>query len=190
MGARLSFMPAAIALAPALLTASTLLAAWSGASLLLQAVLGTLALLVATALLMHIFRLTLKSEHRGALRYARLHILLHVVPALLLAFYLGGPPPAPARLFLVLSLVCFFYTGTQTWRALAAIFPSTLLYRLFSRGNSAFLTSFPLLYLGTLVFSDTISFGLVWKVALFYFSIHFMLLGAATLKIESDLSSA
>ncbi len=153
-----------------------------------------LALLVVTAcsiftLLLRLYLAIGRSSYRNNLGVARLHLALHLVPLFFFALYLSGATPSWGPPVLVLLLTLFFASGRQAWKELANLFPSTLLYQLFKRGNAAFMTSFPLLYLASLTVPNFVTFSTIKSVALFYFSIHFMILGIACLKIRADLQS-
>lgn len=114
---------------------------------------------------------------------------MHFVPLAYFGLYLREISSPWLNFILVTLLVIFFLSGKVAWRELGDQYPSTLLYRMFYRGNTAFMTSFPLLYLLTLLIPDIVNSSLIDTVAVFYFSIHFILLGVSCLKIKFDLRS-
>ena len=138
-------------------------------------------------LLLRVAGITRKSQYAGELAIARVHILLHLAPLVFFLALQSGISALWVQPGLVLLLVLFFFSGRKTWQVLAGLYPATHLYRIFYRANSVFLLSFPALYLGSLLLPDLLAFGLITRMAIFYFSVHFSILGVSSLKIESDL---
>jgi len=142
---------------------------------------------VIFALLFHLYLATRRSPYSQQLRSARVHLLAHFVP---FAFFVAPASEIRPSWFnpvMTALLFLFFLSGRKTWMVLESLFPSTRLYHIFYRANSAFMVSIPLLYLACLVIPEVVTFVLIEKIALFYFSIHFLILGVSSLKLESDL---
>lgn len=179
-----------LALISAFLVLLTLYAALTGEASTTTWSLFLLAVAAIIWLLLNLYRTTMKSSRSPQLRKIRLHIIMHFVPMVYFGLSLGGISFSWLNLISVILLAMFFLSGRVAWAELGEQYPSTLLYQIFYRGNTAFMTSFPVLYLVTLLFPQSVDFDLIEKVAVFYFSIHFILLGVSCLKIESDLRSA
>jgi hypothetical protein len=178
-----------VAIMPATAVILTLAAAYVRVAHGIQTTLFSITTCIMLGLLLHLYLVISRSVHSRALAPARLHLLLHLVPLIFFLIYLSGPASSLVIPVLVLLFVLFFASGRKTWGVLSKRFPSTLLYRIFYRGNTAFLISFPLLYLASLVAPGSVTFFTIKSVALFYFPIHFMMLGLASVKIQSDLRS-
>lgn len=176
-----------VTIIPVAAVSLTLAAAYLGVANRLQTILITTSACILLGLLIRLYHVTSCSADRRALAPVRLHLLLHLVPLVFLLIYLSGANSPWVKPLLVLLLALFFASGRKTWRLLSGLFPSTVLYRIFYRGNSAFLIWFPLLYLASLIVPDFVTFSTIKRVALFYFSIHFMMVGLTSVKIESDL---
>ena len=131
--------------------------------------------------------MTKRSQYAQELAITRVHILLHLVPLIFLVTLQIGISASWLQPGLVMLFVLFFASGKKTWQVLGQLFPSTHLYRIFHRANSVFLWSFPVLYLASLLLPDLVSTGLITRMAVFYFSVHFTILGVSSLKIEADL---
>lgn len=179
-----------IGLLPAALVILTLLAGELDSTGQAQRALFAISGCTAAALLLRLSLVIRRSPRSEQLRPALIHLALHVVPLLFFLSTLWGSSAPWVPPVIVALFVLFFATGKMAWQCLERLFPSTLLYQLFRRGNTAFLTSFPLLYLASLVIPGLVSYDTIRAVALFYFSIHFMLLGVAFLKIQGDLGAA
>lgn len=175
------------ALAPTLLLLLTLLALATDVAAGSLAVLCALTVTAIAGALLRLDRIVQASEHARSLSIARIHLLLHSVPMAWAVSQLAGVHTSATDLLWALLFTLFFLTGRATWKRLAALFPATLIYRLFHRGNSAFLTSLPILYLAGLALPETVNPLWMHRVATFYFSIHFMILGVSCLKIAADL---
>lgn len=156
-------------------------------SLILRLALLCLATVAVGAQLFRVYAMTKQSSHSNKLAVARAHILLQLVPLGFFVTLVLGINLAAVNLALVVLFFLFFGSGRMTWETLGKLFPATLLYRIFFRVNSAFLWSFPVIYVTSLLLPEMLSFALIKNVALFYFSVHFTILGVSSLKIESDL---
>lgn len=151
---------------------------------------GALAALFLLASLWRAHRLIASSTHAVELSIARWHIWLHAVPVIFLVARAEGFDAAWFRAVLVVLFAGFFYTGRKSWKCFAELFPDKPLYRLFLRGNTAFLTSFPIIYVASLILPSYVSFAIITNVAQIYFAIHLTILGPSTLRIEADLAGA
>lgn len=176
-----------VAIMPAAAVFLTLAAAYVEAEPATQTLLFVTSACIMLGLLLHLYFVISRSAHSRALAPAKLHVLLHLVPLIFFLFYLSASTSSWFTPILILLFVLFFASGRKTWDVLRKLFPSTLLYQIFYRGNTAFLTSFPLLYLASLAAPELVQLSTIKSVALFYFSIHFMMLGLASLKMQSDL---
>jgi hypothetical protein len=144
--------------------------------------------MLVCVLLFRLYGIIVASPYSAKLSSVRIHMFLHVVPLIFFGAYLGELTLPWMNLTLVVLFFLFFLSGRLAWRQLKALFPSTRLYHIFFLSNSAFMRSFPILYLLTLIIPDVITFTFIRNVALFYFSGHFLLFGLSCLKIESDFS--
>ncbi|MEZ0123289.1 MAG: hypothetical protein AB9Q22_07740 [Candidatus Reddybacter sp.] len=160
-----------------------------GAAYLLYFLAGV-AVLATSLLLARVFRLTAQQAGWGSsVRYwMQAHVLLHLVPLsyLVLQFF-NGPTLQMNGLYL-LPVLLFFFSGRKTWQVFFEQFGSKM-YRVFFMGNSGMMVGHVVLIsLG--VFYD-IKFGAAFfcSALVTYFSIHLLILGAAVVKIERDLTS-
>lgn len=176
-----------VASTPAAAVLVTLGAAYMGAADEVQKFLFATSACIMLGLLLHLYFVISRSTQSRTVAPARLHLLLHLVPLTFFLLYLSGVTSSRITPILVLLFVVFFASGRKTWGVLSKAFPSTLLYQIFYLGNTTFLTSFPLLYFASLLAPDFVTLTTIKSVALFYFSIHFMMVGIASLKIQSDL---
>ena len=178
------------ALAPTVLLLLTLLVLATDVAAGSLAVLCALTISAVSGVLLRLNRIVRASEHAQSLTIARIHLLLHSAPiAWAISQWVEGPSPATDLLWVTLFTL-FFLSGRATWKRLATLYPATFIYSIFYRGNSAFLTSLPLLYIAGLVVPEIVDPLWMHRVATFYFSIHFMILGVSCLKIAADLTSA
>jgi hypothetical protein len=165
---------------PLAFAVATWLPAW-------QVTAGAIAAVFLAAALWRVYRIIAASTYAAELAVARWHIWLHAVPAVFLVAVAQSYDSAEFRGALVALFAAFFYTGRGGWQTFARLFPDRKLYQLFLRGNSAFLLSFPVIYVASLIVPSLVSFTLIRNVALMYFSIHLTILGPSTLRIEADL---
>lgn len=121
------------------------------------------------------------------LRVSRVHIALHIVPLAFLGSLLIDSSAGWILPGLVVLFVLFFVTGRKTWQVFGELFPQTPLYRIFYRGNSVFLFTIPLAFLASRLVPDVVGSDLTTRMAMIYFAGHFMMIGIAYLRIESDL---
>ncbi|PWG62703.1 hypothetical protein [Sediminicurvatus halobius] len=151
----------------------------------------TLSALSVVALLAHAYlRTTEMTPHRDgdAGSAVRAHILAHAI-----AFgYLGHTLlaetwPVLADLLWLAPLVYFFHTGRRAWARLHANYGTTLYYA-FHRGNSAMRVMVPLLTLAAAILPQ--AQGFPGRLTTFYFTVHFLLVGVAVLRIDRDISRA
>lgn len=180
-------IPLALVILATVMVVASLLAAYFSAAPAVLLTLFFLATAGIAAVLFRVVGLTRRSPHTRELGIARVHILLHFIPLLFFVSLYTHIDVFWLQSGLVALYVLFFYSGRKTWQALATLFPSTALYKIFFRANSVFLFSFPLFYLGSLLLPDLVSSGVITRMAIFYFSVHLTVLGASCLKIESDL---
>lgn len=158
-------------------------------SVVMRLAMFSLAAAVVAVLLFRIYCKTQDTEHADKLLPARIHILLHVAPLVFFITLLFSIRTPAMNLALVLLFFLFFGSGRLTWSALGKLYPSTLLYQIFFRANSAFLWSFPVIYLTSLLKPELVTFVFIRNVALFYFTVHLTIVGGCSLKIEADLNS-
>ena len=118
----------------------------------------------------------------------RVYILLHLVPASYLsAQFFVKITPFWNYLYLA-PVVLFFWIGRQSWRALYER-SGSVMYQIFYRGNTGMLISCPLLLGLSVVYPETFGDELFRRLLIVYFIVHFLLTGAAVVKIDNDISA-
>lgn len=177
------------ALLPTALIILTLFARHFDAPFVIQISLFIITSVVFFSVLLRLYRSTMQSVYSRQLAGTRAHILLHLIPLIFFIVYQSSISSAWVNLGLVILLILFFVSGRSAWRTLGNLFPSTKLYKIFYRGNSTFMVSLGILYLANLVTPNLVRFGIIEKVALSYFAIHFIVLGGSCLKINADIQS-
>lgn len=140
----------------------------------------------------------------------RVHIILHIFPVAYLALKLFVNPQSIFEIIWLAPFIVFFYTGRRSWIALHESYHSKMYY-IFIRGNTGML--FMLSILSVLsVLAVLIENPVQWNVATralsfnsiihflipdefasriltIYFTIHFILIGIAVIKIEQDVGN-
>lgn len=166
---------------------ATVLCGYYGVSVAIQIAVFAVSGVLVFAVLLRLYQLTKRSKYAEQLYAARLHIALHAVPAVFFGVYLSDEFSPYVNVVIIVLLFLFFASGRAAWRKFRGLFGSSRLYVIFFYGNSAFMRAFPALYCVSLAFEDAVSFTFIVRLALFYFTVHFSILGASALKIESDL---
>ena len=138
-------MPLVFALLATAFVILSLVAGYFNASSNLQIAVFSLATVFVFAVLARLYEMMGRSQYTEKLVITRVHILLHVVPLFFFITLLKDIGASWLNPALVVLFVLFFGSGRKTWQVLGQLFPSTLLYRIFYRANSAFLWSFPVL---------------------------------------------
>lgn len=119
----------------------------------------------------------------------RAHVLLHIVPFSYFISEIFFQSMSPMDSFYLAPVLLFFLTGRETWKILSSRF-TTLMYKLFYKGNTGMLISLPVLFVFEVLFSETASGETFQRVMSFYFTTHFLIIGAALVQIEKDFNGA
>jgi hypothetical protein len=117
----------------------------------------------------------------------RAHVYLHLVPFSYLVLQMEISPSLVIHLLYYVPVVAFFYTGRRTWRAFFETFGSKV-YKLFYLGNTGMIFTLSLLLGLGFILKEAALVISFQKLFVLYFSVHLLIVGAAVIKIENDIT--
>ena len=153
--------------------------------------LAGLAVLSAGLLMLKVFRLASRqASWKPSIRYwVKAHVFLHLVPLSYLVLQFFSQPTLQTNGLYLLPVLLFFFSGRQTWRVLFEQFGSKT-YRVFFAGNTGMMVGHVVLISLGVFYDSRFGADFFCRVLTGYFVIHLLILGAAVVKIEADLTIA
>jgi len=147
--------------------------------------------LFSTGLLMaRVFRLaSQQASWKPSVRYwVQAHVLLHLVPLSYLVLQFFSQPTLQTNGLYLLPVLLFFFSGRQAWRVFFTQFGSKM-YRVFFAGNTGMMAGHVVLISLGVFYDSRFGTDFFCRALTGYFTIHLLILGAAVVKIETDLTS-